>query len=332
MDGEGPTTNGVQVATRRRQLVEVAEAYHLHGQSMQDIARSTGLSRSTVSRMLARARESGVVEVTVHSADLVSDDLARILAEEYGVAAVVVPVPPEVTGLGRLDEVARHAATRLGEVFGPEMTLVVPWGTSMAAVARQLTPQQARGSRVVQLNGSGNTFTSGLQYAASIFSLFGAAFGSSVHPFPVPAFFDRAETKAAMWEERSLARVIALQRSADVALFSVGSIGSEIPGHLYRAGYLERADLEDLREHGVVGDIGSVFLRADGSSEGIPLNARTTGMPVEDLRNIPRRILVATGRAKTQVVRAALLARAVTDLVIDADLALAVVNATPRDG
>jgi deoxyribonucleoside regulator len=315
---------------RRRQLVEVAEAYHLEGRSMQDIARSTGLSRSTVSRMLRRARESGVVEVTVHRAERESDDLGRVLEDTFGVSADVVAVPADITGLGRLDEVARHAAERLGEVFGAEMTLVVPWGTSVAAVARQLTPRQARGSRVVQLNGSGNTYTSGLQYAAGIFSQFGAAFGSSVHPFPVPAFFDRAQTKTAMWEERSIARIISLQRNADVALFSVGAIGSEIPGHLYRAGYIERADLDDLREHGVVGDIGSVFLRADGSSDGIPLNARTSGMPVEDLVKIPRRILVATGRAKVHVVRAALLARAVTDLVVDADLALALADAAAR--
>jgi deoxyribonucleoside regulator len=315
---------------RRRRLVEVAEMYHLDGRSMLEIARETGLSRSTVSRMLRQAVESGVVEVTVHSTELVSDDLARRLRDAHGVDVDVVVVPDDVTGIARLDEVAQHGAQRLTEVFGGEMTLVVPWGTSVAAVARQLTPRRAPGSRVVQLNGSGNTFTSGLTYAASIFSLFGAAFGSSVHPFPVPAFFDRAETKAAMWQERSLARVISLQRNADVALFSVGSLGSEVPGHLYRAGYLERADLDDLRAHGVVGDLGSVFLRADGTSDGIALNERTSGMPIEDLRRVPRRILVATGRAKAQAVRAALLAHAVTDLVVDDHLAQAVVDLDRR--
>lgn len=311
---------------RRRQLVEVAEAYHLHGQSMVDIARETGLSRSTISRMLQRARETGVVEVTVHSAERVSDDLARTVGQGYAVAAEVVAVPDDVTGLGRLEEVAGHAAALLGDVFGPDMTLAIPWGTSIAAVARRLTPKQARGSRVVQLNGTGNTFTSGLQYASGIFSQFGAAFGSSVHPFPVPAFFDRSSTKAAMWEERSLARVIALQRNADVLLSSVGTLGSEVPGHLYRAGYLERTDLDDLREHGVVGDIGSIFVRADGSSDAIPLNERSSGMPVEELRRIPRRILIATGRGKAEVVRAALLARAFTDVVVDVDLALQLVD------
>lgn len=315
---------------RRRQLIEVAEAYYLDGRSMVEIAQETGLSRSTVSRMLTRARERGVVEITVHSEERTGERIAQVMAQRHGVAAQIVAVPQTTRGLERLNEVARHAATLLHEIFGPEMTLAVPWGTSVAAVARELTPKPAKGSRVVQLNGTGNVFTSGLNYASSIFNQFGAAFGASVHPFPVPAFFDRASTRELMWQERSLARVIELRKSADVLISSVGTVGSDIPGHLYRAGYLERSDLEDLRERGVVGDIGAIFVRADGSWDEIPLNERSSGMPLSELNLIPRRLLVATGRGKAEAVRAALLARAFTDVVLDVDLAMAVTDLDRR--
>lgn len=311
---------------RRRQLVEIAEAYYLHGRSMVEIAGETGLSRSTVSRMLTRARERGIVEITVHSEERVGERIGELIARHHAVAAHIVPVARTTQGLERLNDVARHAAALLHELFGPEMTLAVPWGTSVAAVARELTPKPAKGSRIVQLNGTGNVFTTGLNYASSIFNQFGAAFGASVHPFPVPAFFDRASTRDLMWQERSLSRVIELRKSADVLVSSVGTVGSDIPGHLYRAGYLERSDLEDLRERGVVGDIGAIFVRADGSSDGIPLNERSSGMPLEELGLIPRRLLVATGRGKAEAVRAALLARAFTDVVLDVDLAMAVAD------
>lgn len=111
---------------------------------------------------------------------------------------------------------------------------------------------------------------------------------------------------------------------------SVGTVGSDIPGHLYRAGYLERSDLEDLRERGVVGDIGAIFVRADGSWDEIPLNERSSGMPLSELNLIPRRLLVATGRGKAEAVRAALLARAFTDVVLDVDLAMAVTDLDRR--
>jgi DNA-binding transcriptional regulator LsrR (DeoR family) len=60
-----------------------------------------------------------------------------------------------------------------------------------------------------------------------------------------------------------------------------------------------------------------VFLRADGSSDSIPLNTRSSGLPVETLKRIRRRLCVAVGATKAPIIKAALLAGAVTDLVVD---------------
>ncbi|HEY0188307.1 MAG TPA: sugar-binding domain-containing protein [Cellulomonas sp.] len=307
---------------RRAVLAAVAALYHVEGLSMLEIAEREHLSRSTVSRMLAQARERGIVEVTVHHTERRSDEVARDLQERYGVRAEVVQVPAGTSEVDRLEQVALRGAEHVRAVFGSDMTLVIPWGTTVAAVARHLVPRRTTGSRVVQLNGSGNTYSSGIAYASSIIDLFGAAFDASVHHFPVPAFFDDVATRRAMWRERSVQRVLQMQRHADVALSSVGNLGSEVPGHLYRSGYLERKDVERLAEQGVVGDVGSIFLRSDGTSTGIDLNERSSGMPLQQLRRIPRRILVATGHAKVPAVHAALLARTVTDLIIDHDAAV----------
>jgi deoxyribonucleoside regulator len=307
---------------RRAALAAVAEMYHLDGLSMREIAERRHVSRSTVSRMLTQARERGVVEIAVHHSERRSSEVARTLEEQHGVHAEVVPVATGTSEVDRLEQVALRGAEHVRAVFGSDMTLVIPWGTTVAAVARHLIPRRTTGSRVVQLNGSGNTYSSGIAYASSIIDLFGAAFDASVHHFPVPAFFDDAATRRAMWRERSVQRVLQMQRHADVSLSSVGSLGSEVPGHLYRSGYLERADVERLAEQGVVGDVGSIFLRSDGTTTGIDLNERSSGMPLPQLRRIPRRILVATGHAKVPAVHAALLAHAVTDLIVDHDLAV----------
>jgi len=108
-----------------------------------------------------------------------------------------------------------------------------------------------------------------------------------------------------------------MRRNADVALFSVGALDGETPGHLYRAGYLDAVDLQEQRSQGVVGDIGSVFLRADGSTDRIALNDRSTGMPMAELRGVKTRILVASGNTKVTAIMAALHAGAATDLVLD---------------
>jgi DNA-binding transcriptional regulator LsrR (DeoR family) len=75
--------------------------------------------------------------------------------------------------------------------------------------------------------------------------------------------------------------------------------------------------LDALQEDGVVGDVCTVFLRADGSSEDIEINRRATGPTHAKLRQIPRRVLVASGKHKVAPLLAALKAGLATDLVTD---------------
>ena len=200
---------------------------------------------------------------------------------------------------------AQHCCARTSR---PDLSVAVVWGVTVATVARSLSPGVVPGLQIVQMSGTGNTFSSGAEYASGTLGRFGAAFGARVHHFPVPDFFDLPATHAAVWSERSVQRVLRLQQRANVAVFSVGALGGRVPGHLYRSGYLQREDLRALAHQGVVGDLGTVFLRADGDSESLPINSRSSGLPIEALKLIPKRICVALGGAKAPVIRAALLA------------------------
>ena len=193
----------------------------------------------------------------------------------------------------------------------------VAWGSTTAAVSRHLVPKPVHGATFVQLNGSGNTHTTGLLYASEILSRFAAAYDGNAQQFPVPAFFDDPATKRAMWRERSTRRILDMQTSMDLVVFSTGSAGSQVPSHVYSGGYLEAGELDELADEGVVGDVATVFYRADGSSDGITLNARATGPSLDLLRRIPRRLCIVSGVSKLASLRGALAARIATDLVVD---------------
>ena len=108
-----------------------------------------------------------------------------------------------------------------------------------------------------------------------------------------------------------------LQAAMDVAIFGIGSPFAEVPSHVYQGGYLERADYQALSRDGVVGDVATVFYRADGSTDGIAMNARGTGPDFATLRRAPRRICVVSGRAKLPSLTGALAAGLITDLIVD---------------
>ena len=307
--------------------LRASQMYYLQDQTMEAIARELAMSRSSVSRLLALAREKGLVEIRVHSPVDRRSRLERQIAERFHTAAHVVPVPHLITDVNRLERVAMTAARQFNDFVDANSIIGVAWGSTMTAVSRHLVPQGLRNAVVVQMNGAGNTETTGIDYASKILERFGDAYGAQIQQFAVPAFFDKATTKEALWQERSVRRVLDIQARMDVALFSLGSPFAEVPSHVYVGGYLDDHEYQSLKSDGVVGDVATVFFRPDGSSQDITLNARASGPSLERLRRVARRVCVVSRVQKLPTVQGALAAGLVTDLILDESLATALVNA-----
>jgi deoxyribonucleoside regulator len=302
---------------REETLLAASSMYYLQDIKMETIASHLHMSRSCVSRLLKQARASGLVEITLRPTPTRAPGVSQYIASQFGVEVYVVPVTDSATDEVRLEQVAMTTARMLAGWFDSDMVLGVAWGTTLGAIARHLSKKPTRGSSIVQLNGAANNRTSGVEYVGNLTSRFGDAFDATVHLFPVPAFFDYASTRRAMWSERSIARVLDVQRRADIALFSVGAVGGDVPSHVYSAGYLEAEDIATLESEGVVGDVCTVFLRADGTYEDLTLNERATGPTPAELRRVPRRICAVAGDSKVAPLLAALRAGVITHLILD---------------
>lgn len=315
-----PRASGDQ---RSRDALTAAQLYYLQDLTMDAIATELHTSRSSVSRLLGFARETGLVDIRITSPLDRTSRAGREIQSRFGVTAHIVPVPDHTSDVDRLERVALSAARILTTFFDSNMTMGIAWGSTMSAVSRHLASPSIHNAQIVQLNGAGNTRTTGIAYASEILRRFGEAFDARVQHFPVPALFDDPATKAAFWRERSTRRVLDIQAQMDLALFGIGSPFADVPSHVYMNGYLDDADLAELKEQAVVGDVATVFLRADGSYEDIPLNARATGPDFAVLRQVPRRICVSSGLSKLPALRGAIAAGLVTDLILDESTARA---------
>lgn len=309
-----------------RDAVLAAQLYYQQDLTMEAIGDELNVSRSSVSRLLQLARETGIVDIRITQPSDEPRRIERALRERFGIRGYLVPVPERISHIDRLDRVTRSAARMLGEFFSSNMTMGVAWGSTVAALSRHLVTKDTVNSEIVQLNGAGNDHTTGVVYSSEILSRFGEAFSAGVQYFPVPAFFDNPDTKRLLWAERSTQRVIELQRRVDIALFGVGSMTAEVPSQVYTGGYLSEADIADLQRQGIVGDVATVFFRSDGSSSDIPVNQRSSGPPLETIRGIPRRLCVVSGERRLEALRGAVAADLITDLIIDTPTARALVD------
>lgn len=310
--------------------LRAAQRYYLQGATMGAIAKELGTSRSTVSRLLSYARDAGLVEIHIHRPQSRVTVAERRLREHFDVRAHVARVPASATNVERLELTALQAARVINSIFDSDMVIGLSWGTMVNAISRCLVPKPVHNCQFVQLNGAGNSRVPGAHYSHQIFSAFGAAFDAVVQELPTPLFFDAAETKRALFKERVVRRVTELQQAADAALFSVGTVTDGVPSSPYLAGYfLDTADFVSLAEDEAVGDIATVFLRADGSHHGVRLNERTSGPDLDRLREVDHRICAVSGDHKIHALRAALAGGYVTHLVIDERTAALLLGTLP---
>ena len=336
---------------------EAASMYYVQGETMEVIAHHLRVSRSTVSRLLARARQEGVVRVTLVQPGG-AGSLEGRMTQAFGVRTHIVPVREGTTEIHRLQQVASVAAAHMVDLIealaeqagngGPQVqdpagsggegsvqgrgsggvVVGVAWGTTMSEVSAALPSRSVPGLTVVQLNGASDPVREGPS-AGEVLSRMRLSLGARTISFPVPAFFDHVATREAMWSERSVKRVLAVTRRASLAVFGVGALDAlngALPSQVYEGGHLTARDQAVLRRQNVVGDVCTVLLRSDGSWRDVTLNARATGPTPAQLSRIPRRLCVAAGTGKARALLAALRARTATDLIVDDATARAVLE------
>ena len=342
---------------------EAASMYYVQGETMEVIAHHLRVSRSTVSRLLARARQEGVVRVTLVQPGG-AGSLEGRMTQAFGVRTHIVPVREGTTEIHRLQQVASVAAAHMVDLIealaeqagngGPQaqdpagsggegsvqgrgsggVVVGVAWGTTMSEVSAALPSRSVPGLTVVQLNGASDPVREGPS-AGEVLSRMRLSLGARTISFPVPAFFDHVATREAMWSERSVKRVLAVTRRASLAVFGVGALDAlngALPSQVYEGGHLTARDQAVLRRQNVVGDVCTVLLRSDGSWRDVTLNARATGPTPAQLSRIPRRLCVAAGTGKARALLAALRARTATDLVVDDATARAVLELAEARG
>jgi len=300
--------------------------YYVQNETMESIARHLQLSRSSVSRLLAEARSSGMVRISVAAPQGSSSPEARSLAMIFGIRVHLVAVGNSASIITRFQRVSKLAAALLRDNAGDGKLIGVAWGMTMSNIVPYLEKRPLHDATVVQMNGGNNASDSSSRHVTSILQAVATNFDAHIVPFPVPTFFDHAETKDAMWRERSVRNVLEYQSRIDLAIFGVGSMYSREPSYLYTAGFLDDAELNQMKGQGVVGDVCSILLRENGTYQDIPLNHRSSGMTPAELRRIPKRIGVVADPSRASVLLGALRAGTITDLVCDDSTARALLD------
>lgn len=323
-----PTEPGPPVPPERRErlgddelllLAEVAQRYYLDDLTQEQIARGIGVSRSNVSRLLKEARERGVVEIRVHHPLRTLAEPAARLQSALGLRDCLVlatpagdPAPETAHQLGAL--AARYLTDRVAD----GTTIGVGWGSTVYHVVTSGHLRPKRGVAVVQLMGSVGGATPDID-GAQIAGRLGRTLGGPVYYLHAPMVVTDAAVRAGLLRDQHIRKTLEMARRAGVLLVSVGAV-SRASG-IYRAGYLNDADLEYIQGQGAVGDICGSYFKRDGAPCSLELSERTIAADAEVMRGVPLRVGVGWGAAKALPSLGAVRAGLINVLILDEEAA-----------
>ncbi|WP_071393547.1 sugar-binding transcriptional regulator [Bacillus tuaregi] len=298
---------------KERLSIAAARLYYQSDYSQQEICKSLGVSRPTVSRLLQYAKEQGYVRIEIIDPLENMNDISQQLKELYGLEKVLVAFSP----LNEYEEITKHitrtAADYLDETVKEGDIIGVSWGKTMHMLASQLNQKRVQGVEVVQLKG-GVSHSQTQTYAAETVNLFAKAYYTVARYLPLPVIFDKKEVKQMVEEDRHIQRIIEMGKQANFAIFTVGTVQND--ALLFNLGYFSDQEKAELQQS-AVGDICSRFFDKGGKICNKELNDRTVGIELEDLREKEKSILVAGGERKIKSIHAALIGKYANTLIVD---------------
>jgi DNA-binding transcriptional regulator LsrR (DeoR family) len=269
--------------------------------TQEQIARFMNISRAKVIRLLASARDNGIVRIRIE--DRASEQIAleRQLVAAFGLAdAIVVPAPADEADITTV--VGHAAGTYLTDQIKDGMSVGVGWGATLHMSLKALGGQPCQRLSVVSLLG-GMTHSRAVNPSA-VARRIADAFGADCYQLTAPVMVANESVRAALWSEPGLRELLERARRVDLALVSVGDVSEEAT--LFRQGLLPRSALASLQAAGAVGDVLCHFIDAEGKVVDHPVNRRVVAVDLDDLRRVPRIVVAAGGRRKVAAIRAAL--------------------------
>jgi DNA-binding transcriptional regulator LsrR (DeoR family) len=315
-------------------MVQCLELYYRQGRSQKDIAAALGVSAATVSRLLKRAFDEGLVRVEL---DLPrTQELETALVERFGLRDAAV-----VAAGGRSDvreELGVAAAAYFEKIASNGLRVGLSCGFTLYHTIRALRDRRFKDLDLYPLSGESTLKLVDLA-PNTLVGMMAAKYRPHVTAYALPvqhlvSLRQIEQERRRLLRDPEVRRIYEAAQTVDVALVGVGQIAEQTPGFCALAESYG-VSVKRLREFGVVGEINYQPFDAEGRIVDQPelqiLMHRVLSVSGDRLQDLSRRedryvIAVAGGRSKIDAVRGALRGRFMNVLVTDEDVAQAVLK------
>ncbi len=301
--------------------------YYQDGLGQQEICQRLGISRPTVSRMLSLGRERGIVRIELRNPDnemfgQMEQDMEKTFHLQEVVIVQSSPLQQEKQEETRSQtDIGRAALQFLSRILNDGDYVGVSMGLTVRNVVQSdyLIDERIPCTFVPLVGGIGEGRLE--IHSNYLVQKFASRFGGECVQFFLPAVLSHKEVLEAILKESMIQRVFKLYRKLDVAVLGIGIPHTE-SSTIFRTGYVDHDILERFSRMKAVGDIALRYFDIQGNTEPFDdFNERVAGIPLDQLKKVPRRIGIAGGIQKSEAVLGAIRGGYINILITDIDCA-----------
>ena len=318
----GGGTRPFSLISSKTQLSKVAQLYYIEQISQHQIAKRMSVSVASVSRALDKARKKGIVQFTIN-AD--ADDFSQTevaIEQAFGLDECLL-----TPSFGRIEHVyaamARVLADVLGRVLRPGETLGLSWGETLKSIGENMPALPIGGVNVVPIIGALGTIDTGI-YPSSLARTFAEKIGGTPYLVNTPAIVGSEAVRLSLMSDSSFQQTREMWQRLNVVILGAGGLGRD--SSMYRANVFSAAELDAMQSAGGFAACNFNIFDEAGRLVQSEVADRVVKLPLPDLQQVERRILVAAGPSKVDALRAVLISRLANTVITDVESAEAILS------
>lgn len=303
-------------------IIDASVLYYLEGKTQSQIAKELYLSRPKVSRLLKKARELQIVDITINYQNDEFEQLQGEIRRAFGIPHVVISKTLSSTD-DTSDEVGKAAAKEVASHLRDDMTLGISWGQHVRRAAKFMNRKHYNDLRIVELFGA-VSYDLGDADMLSIGRSLSSKLDSKLYPLPSPIYINDDVARRAIMETPLIQSTLNMIKNCDLIITGIGSIDSKSMQTLWD-NYVDSEMKNRVIKAGGIGFLMAHFFDRDGRFLDIDINDHIIGIDTETIKD--KKILaIASGDEKVRAIYAALSGKLLDTIVSDEETLRKVLN------
>ena len=315
---------GLDTDSKRKVYLPVIRAYRVgpelvawaDGKNLREL----GIYRTTISRLLKRGRDQGIVTIAINYDYNENLWLEQQLKQKFGLKEAVVASSDGLLEEEQLSAMGQHGALLVDRLLEPGDIIGFSWGRAVRSLVENL-PQASHSRQVICvpiIGGPSGKLES--RYHVNTLTYGAAArLKAESHLADFPALLDNPLIRNGIMQSQHFKTISSYWDSLDVALVGIGSPAIRDGANWHAFYGSEESD--DLNARHVAGDICSRFYDINGGLVDTNMSEKTLSIEMAKLRQARYSIGIAMGEEKYSGILGALHGRYINCLVTNRETA-----------